>query len=102
LLAVVYLTQAPLQSEKPELQANPHALVVHVARALATELAQAFAHDPQCPGSDVVSTHPPSQSVGASSGQVSPHSYVPAVGPVRHCATAPSTWDTHAMSHAPQ
>jgi hypothetical protein len=59
LLSVFSLTHAPLQREKPLVQAKPHELAAHVAAASATLVEHAWPQLPQFPELVVVSTHDP-------------------------------------------
>jgi hypothetical protein len=69
LLSSVKLTQAPLQSVYPLLHVKVHALLTHLAVALATPVEHAFPQVPQSLALLVASTHVPPQSVGVAAGQ---------------------------------
>jgi hypothetical protein len=96
LLSLAKLTHPPLQALNPLLQENEHALLVHVAAALATRVEHAWAHVWQLSTSLVVSTHPPLHSVGAATGQPETHEYEVS-DPTHAGAPAP-----HALPQLPQ
>ena len=70
LAAVVYDTHPPSHREKPSSHAKPQPPSAQVVWAFGAAAGHAFPHDPQWPGSEVVSTQPPSQTAGAVSGHV--------------------------------
>jgi hypothetical protein len=70
--SVCSLTQAPLQGEKPALQATPHVPPEQVGWALATFVVHDLPHVPQLLGSDVRLIQLPLQQLGVAVGQHAP------------------------------
>jgi len=73
----VKFAQAPLQSVVPLLQVKPHALLLHIAVALATDVEQEWPQVLQLLMSLVGSTQLPLQNMGATDGQPDAHEYTP-------------------------
>jgi hypothetical protein len=96
LLFVCSLTHAPLHRVNPLSHAKPHALLTHVAAALATLVEQALPQLLQLLTSLVVSTQLPLHVVGAADGQPETHEY--AVPDPTHTGALP----VHALPHFPQ
>ncbi len=96
LLLLVKSTHAPLHALNPPSQAKEHALLTHVAVALATPVEQVWPQVWQSSTSLVVSTQLPLQSVGVAAGQPEAHEYD--VPDATHAGVPP----LHALPQLPQ